>query len=134
MSDIRDGLINDDIKCSCRGFNLDKLLQPRILTLLMQGDLHGYVMIQSLEKQDPFGFDKVDNAGVYRTLKKMESQKLIYSKWIHQESGAAKKIYRISAKGRESLCTWIHTLEQYQQGIERILIKAKTYISGCEEN
>jgi len=31
-------------------------------------DMHGYVVIQELEKLDLFNGEKIDNTGIYRTL------------------------------------------------------------------
>lgn len=31
-------------KCSCKGYNLDKLLQPNVLILLAKQELHGYLI------------------------------------------------------------------------------------------
>jgi DNA-binding PadR family transcriptional regulator len=68
MSNKRPTLTKKTEKCSCKGYNLDKLLQPNILSLLATRDMHGYVVIQELEKLDLFNGEKIDNTGIYRTL------------------------------------------------------------------
>jgi PadR family transcriptional regulator PadR len=117
--------VSDNYMPKAHGF--DRFLQPRILVLLTRGDLHGYMIIQQLEGNDAGAGEKIDNAGVYRALKKLEEQGCIYSKWITHEAGAAKKIYRISAAGRECLSAWLTALEAYKNMLETIVgdIKAE---------
>ena len=35
--------------CPCNGTNLEKLIQPAILTLLTTEELHGYSIVQKLQ-------------------------------------------------------------------------------------
>lgn len=126
MSNKRLGLINENVKCSCKGYNLDKLLQPIILILLSKQDLHGYLIIQELENKDFFHGEKVDNTGIYRTLKTLEDKGLVKSEWDINGAGAAKKIYKISVAGKDCLANWIKTLEEYKKTIEIIIEDAKS--------
>ena len=125
MSNIRPSLISDMDKCSCKGNNLDKLIQPIILTLLKKGKLHGYKIIQELEDKSLFLNSTPDNTGVYRTLHSLEKRKLVTSDWDTLGGGAAKKIYCLTEEGSECLENWIDTLEQYNEIIKVILKDAK---------
>jgi biotin synthase len=115
-------LIRENTRCSCKGYNLDKLLQPNILILLAHKNLHGYSIIKELENKNFFLGERVDNTGVYRALKTLEERKLVRSEWHADDTGAAKKIYNITYAGLECLENWINTLEEYQKTID-ILIK-----------
>lgn len=128
MSDKRKYLIDNKIKCSCKGYNLDKLLQPNILTLLARKNLHGYLIIQELEKKNLFQGEKADNTGIYRALKTLEDKELVQSEWDIDGSGAAKKIYRITKEGKECLANWIETLNDYKKMIEIIIKDAKAVL------
>jgi PadR family transcriptional regulator PadR len=118
-------LIDDNVKCSCRGNNLDKLVQPNILIILAKQDMHGYMIIQELEKMNTFDDEKVDNTGVYRALKTLEDRDMVKFEWVMDESGPAKKNYSITDKGLECLENWISTLETYQKKIDKIIEDAK---------
>lgn len=126
MSNSRPGLTNEIIKCSCKGYNLDKLLQPIMLTLLAERDLHGYMIIQELKKKDLFQGEKIDNTGIYRTLKTLEDKELVSSKWDTEDLGTAKKIYTINSAGRACLNNWIETLVNYKETIETIIRDAES--------
>ena len=121
MSNKRVSLISKKVKCSCKGYNLDKLLQPNILILLSGQDLHGYLIIQELENKNLFHGEKADSTGIYRTLKILEDKGLVKSEWDINGAGAAKKIYKISVAGKDCLANWIKTLEEYKKTIEIII-------------
>jgi DNA-binding PadR family transcriptional regulator len=125
MSNSRPSLIEENIKCSCKGSNLDKLLQPNILMILAKQNLHGYMVIQALERRNLFNDEKADNAGVYRTLKTLEDREMVRFEWVLDETGPAKKNYYITDKGLACLSHWIETLEVYKHGIEKIIEDAK---------
>ena len=131
MSDNRVSLIKINGKCSCKGFNLDKFLQPNILVLLAHENLHGYLIIQKLEEKKLFMCEKFDSTGVYRTLQAMEKRGLIESYWDVEGGGAAKKIYRIKPDGRTCLSTWHDTLVEYQSTIADLVKDINTTLSAA---
>ena len=128
MSNNRLSLIDENIKCSCRGYNLDKLIQPNILIILAKQNLHGYLIIQELEK-NLFYEEKLDNTGVYRALNTLEEKEMIRFEWVLEESGPAKKNYMITEKGIECLKNWVDTLDNYKLSIEKIILDAKKTLS-----
>ncbi|MEI8217344.1 MAG: helix-turn-helix transcriptional regulator [Eubacteriales bacterium] len=130
MSNRRLSLVKKVDKCSCKGYNLDKLLQPNILSLLAGRALHGYMIIQELEKKNLFKGEKIDNAGIYRTLKHLEEKGLVDSEWDVEEAGSAKRVYRINISGRECLGNWIRSLEDYKLTIESIIQDANRALSN----
>lgn len=128
MSNSGLSLIDENIKCSCKGYNLDKLIQPQILTILANRKLHGYMIIQELENNNYFCDEKIDNTGVYRALKTLEDRGLVRFEWVLDGAGPAKKNYMITDKGLECLNIWIDTLENYKKSIERIIEDAKNVL------
>lgn len=117
-------LIGDSIRCSCKGYNLDKLIQPQILTILANQDLHGYSIFQELENVCLFSDGRIDSTGVYRSLRMLEDRNMIHYEWMLDESGPARKVYRITDTGIQCLNTWIHTLACYKDSIERVMENA----------
>ncbi len=115
--------------CACKGSNLDKMVQPAILSVLAQEELHGYKIIQKIAKTALFNGNKPDPTGVYRHLRVMEKRGLVTSNWDTTNSGPAKRIFKITEDGYECLCTWILTLEDYKNTIEKFLDEAKNIIN-----
>ncbi len=125
MSDKNSILIDANAKCSCKGYNLDKLLQPNILILLAKENLHGYSIIQALVAKDLFYGEKADNTGIYRTLNKLEEKGMIRFEWELENTGPARKVYHITDEGLACLSHWIDTLESYRKTIEVMTGEAK---------
>lgn len=117
MSDTRKSQVADLDSCPCTGATLDKLIQPAILTVLAEEDLHGYKIAERLADMPPFEGQRPDVSGVYRFLRSMEDRSMVVGSWNLSERGPAKRLYRITAAGRECLSRWVHTLEVYRQAI-----------------
>jgi PadR family transcriptional regulator PadR len=111
-------------KCSCTGNNLDKLIQPMILTILAQENLHGYRIVQRIAEKPMFSGQKPDGTGVYRSLKLLEKRGLVTSSWNLSDSGPAKRFYELTEAGMECLLRWIASLELYRQAIGELLDEA----------
>lgn len=106
--------------CSCNGKNLDRLLQPSILLILMQTEMHGFLLIQKLSESPMFTGIYPDPTGLYRYLKKMEHNGLLSSRKEDQEGYPSKRIYQITDLGKECLSHWRDTLMDYQQRIHNL--------------
>ncbi|MDQ0285258.1 poly-beta-hydroxybutyrate-responsive repressor [Desulfofundulus luciae] len=118
-------LILEIKNCPCEGKYLDKMVQPAILIILTEANLHGYKIVQRLAETPMFNGDEPDPTGVYRCLKAMEKRGLIVSCWDISRTGPAKRFYRITEGGKECLRRWIETLEEYQRIIGMLLSEAK---------
>jgi len=92
-------------KCSCMGGRVSRYLVPALLLLLAEKSSHGYELT---ERYSELGFTEAnfDPGSIYRTLKLLETEGLIKSKWDTEEIGPAKKIYSITSEGIEMLSSW----------------------------
>lgn len=111
--------------CPCAGRNLDKLVQPSVLLLLAQEDLHGYLIVQRLADLPILHGQKPDAAGVYRFLRQMEERKLLTFTWDLSETGPAKRLYHLTPAGFACLRRWIDTLTFYHESIGDLLVDAR---------
>ena len=116
--------------CPCSGGTLDKLLQPAILTALAQGDLHGYRIVRQVASLPIFKGRPPDVSGVYRSLRLMEARKLVVASWNVSERGPAKRLYTLTAAGRQCLRRWQETLRAYQEAIGSLLAATKKACVG----
>lgn len=132
MQNCEVNVFDESNKCSCKGDNLDKLLQPTILSILAKKNTHGYMIMQELEGRKVIDERKADNTGVYRTLKTLEDRDLVRFEWITDEAGPARKSYMITDKGLECLENWVRTLQIYNKKIEKIIMDAKNALSEYE--
>jgi len=114
-----------NVDCPCNGANLEKLIHPAILTLLMTEELHGYIIVQKLQENSMLQGKKPDPSGVYRCLKSMEQHGYVTSDWDISNPGQAKRRYKITDAGIKCLHTWINTLEDYHRSLGMFLSFAK---------
>ncbi len=108
-------------KCACQGAFLDKFIQPAILVVLSRGSTHGFQMIAELERSGMVSGDSLDPAGLYRTLKKLESGGLVTSRWDTETASKPRRIYTLAPPGAACLAQWRETLLEYRQNLDAIL-------------
>ena len=91
-----------------------KWLIPLILVWLKEeNSSYGYEIMESLEEE--FGFEKIDPATVYRTLRQMENEGLCKSEWETFEQGKSNRMYATTVAGKAFLETWVEACEQYRR-------------------
>ncbi|MCM2534305.1 helix-turn-helix transcriptional regulator [Neobacillus pocheonensis] len=89
---------------------------PFILILLSRMPLHGYELIQKLQK---FGFLTIDIGNLYRLLRKLEQENLVCSEWDVTGNGPAKRKYSITEDGVKYLKIHANHLESYQKMLDQ---------------
>lgn len=111
-----------EMDCSCRGRNLDKMLQPGILLCVKDRKKYGFQIIEELGKSPMFDGVSPDKTGVYRYLKRMEeSGYLLAEMEADGPKEALRKRYAISQKGRACLVSWGNTLREYVYSLSRLV-------------
>ncbi|MCL4377902.1 MAG: helix-turn-helix transcriptional regulator [Actinobacteria bacterium] len=107
-------------RCSCKSGRISRFLIPAILLLLSEKPSHGYELT---EKYTEFGFTEAgsDPGAIYRTLKLLDSEGFIKSKWDTDDPGPAKKIYSITDEGSELLSSWVSEIKERKKTFELFL-------------
>ncbi|HEX2911462.1 MAG TPA: PadR family transcriptional regulator [Chloroflexia bacterium] len=95
-------------------------LQPCLLLLLSEGPMHGYSMIEELDRRQLLGAG-VDVGNLYRTLRRMEAEGLVQSSFSEPGLGPKKRVYTITPPGQELLKMWANTLDERTRVINRFL-------------
>ena len=89
-------------------------MTPWVLLVLKQWSLHGYLILQQLERM---GFSGVDHATLYRELRRLEREGFVTSEWEAGDSGPARRVYSITDAGEEMLLGWTEVVSGYQRMI-----------------
>ena len=107
-------------KCSCMGGRMSRFLVPALLLLLAEKSSHGYELT---ERYSDLGFTEAnfDPGAIYRTLKLLESEGFIKSRWNTKDTGPAKKIYSITPDGLEILSSWASDIKRRMNVFEKFL-------------
>jgi len=106
--------------CSCPPSRLERFAEPCVLLSLAREAAHGY---QLIEKLAGFGLEELapDPTVVYRTLRRMERDGLVTSKWLTDGPGPARRLYSLTPEGEELLHAWVITIRKNRNALERFL-------------
>lgn len=111
-------------KCECPSGKMTRFVEPCLLFFLSQKPSYGYELMERLNN---FGFQKAkpDPAMVYRTLRYLEKEECVLSKWDTKGTGPAKRNYEITQKGLALLHAWAQGIAIRKQVLEKFLNQYK---------
>ncbi|HZS78670.1 MAG TPA: poly-beta-hydroxybutyrate-responsive repressor [Ktedonobacteraceae bacterium] len=87
-------------------------LVPMLLLMLREWNSYGYEL---MEKMAAFGMASMNPGTFYRTLRQMEKDGMVSSRWDTSEGGPARRMYSITSLGEAYLKYWADSLNQYQK-------------------
>jgi DNA-binding PadR family transcriptional regulator len=97
-------------------------LEPFLLRLLADGELHGSALIDDLDGLC-LAPDGVDVGMAYRTLRELEGDGLVVSTWV-TDDGPPRRTYRLTVEGRASLAEWVAVMRERARLIDAFLAGA----------
>jgi len=104
--------------CSCRGGKIERFIEPCTLLLLKKKQpIHGYELMEELTT---FGIDN-DPGALYRTLRRLENEKMVSSKWDTSGTGPARRLYELTSLGDELLDSWVLNFKYTQEKISNFI-------------
>jgi len=108
-------------KCECPSGKMTRFVEPCLLFFLSKQASYGYELMAKL---DSFGFPKAkpDPAMVYRTLRYLEKEGFVISRWDTRVAGPAKRIYELTKRGVGLLHLWAEGIAMRKQVLEKFLI------------
>ena len=87
-------------------------LVPIVLLMLREWSSYGYEL---MEKMATFGLAAMNPCTFYRTLRQMEKNGMVHSRWDTSEAGPARRIYSITEAGEAYLQFWAQSQDHYQK-------------------
>jgi len=110
-----------DYPCTCAMGNLYRFVEPVVLLLLeKKGRSYGYDLAGGL--QDHALTDAViERAALYRTLRNLEANGNVVSEWETDGTGPARRVYRLTKKGKAHLQEWATVLEHVADSMKRFV-------------
>jgi poly-beta-hydroxybutyrate-responsive repressor len=119
-SDAKSRPVKAPVGCDCHSRRTPRFVVPSLLLLLKGKPGYGYELMQRLGELGLFD-GPADPAAVYRTLRKLESNKLVLSVWDTKNKGPARRCYRITAAGQRSLKGWKTVIAERKNKLEQLL-------------
>ncbi len=89
-------------------------LVPVVLVTLREWNSYGYEL---MGRAAAFGLEATNPGTLYRTLRQMEKNGVVKSKWETSKGGPARRVYSITDAGEAYLDFWAKSLEQYQRNM-----------------
>jgi PadR family transcriptional regulator PadR len=107
--------------CTCAMGNLYRFVEPVVLLLLKKkGRSYGYDLSGELQAHAVTDA-AIERAALYRTLRQLEENAMVTSEWEVDESGPARRVYKLTAKGEGHLDEWAAVLEHVSQSMVRFV-------------
>jgi PadR family transcriptional regulator PadR len=88
------------------------------LLMLREWNSYGYKLMEQLTV---LGFEAMNPGTMYRTLRKMENDGVVKSKWETSGDGPARRTYSVTEAGEAYLEFWVKSLEHYQRSVDAFL-------------
>jgi PadR family transcriptional regulator PadR len=112
--------------CTCGMGHLYRFVEPAILLLLRRkGEAHGYELANELS-QYALTDAEVEAAALYRTLRTLEQNGNVTSRWDTGNTGPARRVYKLTAEGEEHLREWTAVLTHMSNSMAHFLRAART--------
>ena len=92
------------------------VLVPYVLLAVSLQRAHGYWIEEYLRG---LGFFGLEISTLYRALRQLEKDGLLYSSWEPGPVGPARRVYMLTDAGRRWLDGWAQALDGYRQMLDR---------------
>jgi PadR family transcriptional regulator PadR len=110
--------------------NLYRFVEPVVLLLLKKkGHSYGYDLSGDL-REYALTDAEIERGALYRTLRQLEANGNVVSEWDVKESGPARRVYKLTAKGERHLHEWATVLEHVAKSMTRFVAETKTVRTG----
>lgn len=107
------------------------LLEPAILSSLLDGSAHGYTLAEALAA---FGIGETSTRRIYRMLRDLEERGWVASDWdTERTQGPPRRVYSLTSAGEEALAEWVAHLRESRAAIDRLLNDYQQKRQGARE-
>jgi len=89
-----------------------------LLSLIEEEASYGYEMVSKLKDR---GLDLASEGSIYPLLSRLQKQGLIEGYLVQSSEGPARKYYRMSDEGRETLHLWQDEWRRFATSVDEVL-------------
>ncbi|HUW42381.1 MAG TPA: PadR family transcriptional regulator [Rectinemataceae bacterium] len=101
------------------GHKQSRHLAAFVLLFLREEPSHGAALLARMEAEMPHCL--ADSAGLYRTLQALEREGAVVTSWEAQASGAPRKVYTVTRKGRAALRVFDEDIRDREENLRFFL-------------
>jgi len=89
-----------------------------LLSVIEEEASYGYEMVSKLRDR---GLDLASEGSIYPLLSRLQKQGMIEGYLVQSSEGPARKYYRMSAAGRETLGQWREEWREFSGSVDEVL-------------
>ena len=118
--------------CTCTMGNLYRFVEPVLLFLLQRkGQSYGYELASDLHE---FALTdaQIEASASYKTLRQLEQNGCVVSKWDVKGSGPARRLYALTSRGKQHLEEWIAVLDHISKSMARLVEEARIQADAAD--
>ena len=120
-----------DYPCTCAMGNLYRFVEPVLLLLLKKkGRSYGYELAEDLQAH-ALTDAAIERAALYRTLRTLEANGNVVSEWETDNSGPARRVYKLTRQGEQHLQEWAAVLDHVAKSMSRFVKTTRSMASGA---
>lgn len=97
---------------------LHGVLDMCLLSVIHEEASYGYEMVSKLRRR---GLDLASEGSIYPLLSRLQKQGMIEGYLVQSSEGPARKYYRMSPKGKETLETWRAEWRDFSRSVDAVL-------------
>ena len=106
--------------------HLYRFVEPVLLFLLRKKrQSYGYELASELQK---FALTdaNIETSALYKTLRQLEQNDCVVSKWDVEGSGPARRLYALTPRGKQHLKEWMMVLDHISKSMARLVEEARS--------
>lgn len=115
-----------DCNCKTQELKIGGFLIPCLLLLLKKESSHGYALIEKL-REAPFLENMPDPGVIYRYLRNLEEDGMVYSVLKEGSKGPARKIYSLTSEGEYYLKASVDIIKRRKKSMEKLIEAYEDY-------
>lgn len=118
--------------CRRRGGGGGALVEPAALAALLSAGGYGYDMRRTILEMSDGAVD-VDTGGLYRSLRRLEDEGAVASRWVEDGAGPRRREYEITEDGVRLARQWLEALQNRKRLDELLVGLLETGLSSADE-
>ncbi len=97
---------------------LHGVLEMCLMSIIGEEASYGYEMVRKLSER---GLDLASEGSIYPLLSRLQRQGMIEGYLVQSSEGPARKYYRMSEKGEETLSRWLDEWSGFRDSVDAVL-------------
>ena len=89
-----------------------------LLSVIEEETSYGYEMVAKLKDR---GLDLTSEGSIYPLLSRLQKQGIVEGYLVQSSEGPARKYYRMSDEGRETLAQWKREWHEFASSVDSVL-------------